>query len=345
MSKGAGKQTTTTQVDPVTQRMQQEVFDRAKQVAGTPYNPATQQNIAGVNGYTNQGRQGVQDAMGNYQNLGNQAFNLFGQGQGAADNFFGRLNGPSQAGLQPYQQAGAQGAAAAGGDPAAIARFMNPYQQQVIDQVGNQYDDLRTQAALGTNDAATRAGAFGGSRHAVMQGERMGQLDQGQAATTAGLLQSGYQNAMGQANQAAGMGMNANQLGLGMNQLGAQFGQLGLNALGQAGSGLGQAGGFAQNQQNAAQSMFGMGDYYRQAQQQYNDAQSNNAGARGQWDLRNLGALQGSLPGAPFGQTSSTPLTKNIGSSIIGGAGTGAAIGGPVGGLIGGGIGLLGGLF
>lgn len=345
MSKGAGQQTTTTQIDPVTQRMQQEVFNRAKGIANTPYNPATQQNVAPVSGYSNQGLQGVQQAMGQYGNLGNQAFNLFGQGQDAAQNFFGRMNGPNQAGLDPYKQAGAQGAAAAGGDPAAIARFMNPYQQQVIDQVGNQYNKMRIGAALDTNDAATRAGAFGGSRHAVMQGERLGQLDQGEAATTAGLLQSGYQNAMGQANQAAGMGLNAGQLGLGMNQLGATFGQLGLGALGQAGSGLGQAGQFAQNQQGAAGQMFGMGDYYRQAQQQYNDARSNNAGAANQWDLRNLGALQGSLPGAPFGQTQSTPLTKNVGSSILGGAGTGAAIGGPVGGLVGGGIGLLGGLF
>lgn len=82
------------------------------------------------------------------------------------------------------------------GDQAA--QFMNPYMSNVVGAVQGQYDQLRNQASMGANQQATQANAFGGSRHAVMQGARLGQLDQGQAGTIAGLLHGGYQNALGQ---------------------------------------------------------------------------------------------------------------------------------------------------
>jgi len=80
------------------------------------------------------------------------------------------------------------------GDQAA--QFMNPYQQQVIDANNQQFDQLRAGAATGANQEAMQAGAFGGSRHGVMAGIRMGQLDQTQMQQNANLLNSGYQNAM-----------------------------------------------------------------------------------------------------------------------------------------------------
>lgn len=80
------------------------------------------------------------------------------------------------------------------GDQAAA--FMNPYTQNVVGAVQGQYDQLRGQAATDANQQATQQGAFGGSRAALMQGARLGQLDQGQASTIAGLLQGGYQNAL-----------------------------------------------------------------------------------------------------------------------------------------------------
>lgn len=85
------------------------------------------------------------------------------------------------------------------GDQAAA--FFNPYQQNVIGAVQGQYDQLRAQAA---NDSRMGgAGAFGGSRQAVGMGARLGQLDQGQAGTIAGLLQGGYQDALGMGTQYA----------------------------------------------------------------------------------------------------------------------------------------------
>jgi hypothetical protein len=166
---GGGPQVTTQALDPATQRMQQDVYNAARNASSQPYQAYGGQMVAGADPRTMQ-------ALGQIGQLGGLA------------------------GL---------GGAALGGDPAALQRFMNPYQQNVIDQVGSQYDTLRAQANRESNDMATQAGAFGGSRHGIMQGARLGQLDQGQAATMAGLQQQGFMNAQNQAGIAANFGMGA----------------------------------------------------------------------------------------------------------------------------------------
>lgn len=80
------------------------------------------------------------------------------------------------------------------GDQAAA--FFNPYQQNVVNAVQGQYDKLRAQAVNQGNMGLP--GAFGGSRMALAQGARLGELDQGQAQTISGLLSNGYQNALQQ---------------------------------------------------------------------------------------------------------------------------------------------------
>lgn len=102
-----------------------------------------------------------------------------------------------------------RGLAALGGDPNAVAGLMNPYQQQVIGALGQSYDRARSEAALDANDAATRAGAFGGDRHALLVGERQGALDRAQQQDTANLLYQGYNNAIQQAGQGANLGLGA----------------------------------------------------------------------------------------------------------------------------------------
>lgn len=85
------------------------------------------------------------------------------------------------------------------GDQAA--QFFNPYQQNVIQGVQGEYDHLRDQAGMGVDQQATMSGAFGGSRHGVALGARMGELDRAEASQIGDLMNSGYQNALG-------MGMN-----------------------------------------------------------------------------------------------------------------------------------------
>lgn len=102
--------------------------------------------------------------------------------------------------------AGATGAAALGGDAAATQKLMNPYQQQVIDQNNAQYGKTLAQTSNHTNDMATKAGAFGGSRHGVAEGVALGNAAAAHDQQNAGLLYQGYGDTMNRASQAAGMG-------------------------------------------------------------------------------------------------------------------------------------------
>lgn len=260
MAKKGGQQTVTQKLDPQTEAMQRDVYNRARQASTQGYSPYQGQTVAGASPLATQAAQ-------QYQQLGGLA------------------------GL---------GGAAMAGDQQAFAQFMNPYQQNVVNAVGSQYDQLRDQAHLDANDAATRAGAFGGSRHGVMEGSRLGQLDQGQAQTTAGILQSGFNDAQQRALQAANFGMGA---------LGQQFG----------------AGDYFRNIQQ---------QYLTDQQNRFNDAQ--NWDVRNLGILQS--GLQGTPYGQSQSQpTSSNPLAGAAGGALTGfamGGPAGAIIGG-AGGLLG----------
>ena len=102
-------------------------------------------------------------------------------------------------------------------DPNAYQQFMSPYTSDVIDQVGK---DINRQTAIQQNQlsaGAQGAGAFGGSRMGVAQGEigRAG-LDQF-ADTSARLREAGFTTAQNLAGQRAGqlgqMAATGQQLG------------------------------------------------------------------------------------------------------------------------------------
>lgn len=145
---------------------------------------------AGTAAYNNDVHTAAKRAAGNYEVAGaadgtNQAAATYGQ----------------------YAGAGANGLAALGGDPAAAARFMDPYQRSVIEGTNAQF--AQDSAALDNNadSAATQAGAFGGSRAAVVKGAAQGQLALGHQQQVAGLLSSGFNGAMDRAGQVANLGL------------------------------------------------------------------------------------------------------------------------------------------
>jgi len=115
---------------------------------------------------------------------------------------------PSGVPVDPMQQAStAQQAALAGTAGAGtvagsnLNQYMNPYTQNVI---GGLQNEAARGMAIGSNQLgsqATRAGAFGGSRHGVAQGQMMGDIMRGVNQQTGQLLQSGYQNAQTMAQQ------------------------------------------------------------------------------------------------------------------------------------------------
>lgn len=76
------------------------------------------------------------------------------------------------------------------------AQFFNPYQSNVIDALSAEYDVARARAMTDANQAATAAGAFGGTRHGVMAGARLGELDRAELSQIGSLLHTGYENAL-----------------------------------------------------------------------------------------------------------------------------------------------------
>lgn len=114
--------------------------------------------------------------------------------------------------------AGRNGLAALGGDPAAMGKLMNPYQDQVVSALNDQYGRDQSAVTAHTNDVATKAGAFGGSRHGVAEGIAQGQLSNNHMGQVAGVLQDGYNNAQGVAGQLASMGLSGANGAAGMGE-------------------------------------------------------------------------------------------------------------------------------
>ena len=200
---------------------------------------------------------------------------LFGAARGAAQQPFIPYTGPMVAGFSPDQlrqfqatrglfetgmgydptkalQGLAQEARPMTGQAASllgqdISAYQSPYQQQVIDLA---MQDIQKQADIargGAQERAIRAGAFGGSRSALIESESQRPYAEQMARTSAGLRQSGFEQAQAAAERDVArqqqMQMFAPQFELQARQQqagllgGLQTGQLqGLGLLGQAGA-------------------------------------------------------------------------------------------------------------
>jgi hypothetical protein len=390
MGKAPKEQVVTNKLDPAMEKYRNEVFDRARGVANEGYTSYGGPTTAGMNTQQYMAMGGTAGMADRFKQLGSRAEGMqFGSnlpgsmqfGGGADPNrAFGQFNTDLNMNMDPYQQAGARGAAALGGDASATRAMMNPYMEEVIGRLGGTYDKLRSGASNATADAATKSGSFGGSRHGIVEGQRLGEIDRAQGDATASLLQGGFNDAMGRAQGAAGLGLGAgglasqHQLGagglrLGAEQAGADYGlgvsgqrlqgqgmdadyRLGAGAQRLQGQGMQldanqQAMAAAQGQLGAYGQQFGYGDYQRQLQQQQLDYARNQFNERRGWGERGLNIMSGQM-GGPYGNTQSEPLYNNKLGGALGGVLTGAETGSVipgVGTVAGGIIGGLGGLF
>ena len=77
--------------------------------------------------------------------------------------------------------------------------FENPYQDEVIGGVQKDFDRQRTMLGNRVNDLATKARAFGGSRHAVLEGEGLRDIGDNEGRTIGGLRYTGFNDAMDRA--------------------------------------------------------------------------------------------------------------------------------------------------
>lgn len=101
------------------------------------------------------------------------------------------------------QQAAQQAAGATGQfDPSSTQAFMNPYQQQVIDEYTKEMQRQFDISRQGRSAQAIGAGAFGGGREGVLEAEAMTGFQRQLGQGLAGLMSSGYQQAQQAAQQA-----------------------------------------------------------------------------------------------------------------------------------------------
>ena len=225
----------------------------------------------------------------------------FGQAQGAIQQGIGALSGAAQM----YA-------------PGQAQQFMNPYQQQVIDeslrQINRQGDISRQEMQA----QAARSGAFGGSREGVQRAEmERGLAGQRNAAIT-GALSQGYQSAAQQAQQAfeAQQGRQLQQAqglqsaGGVLGSLAGQQGQLGMQAAGQQAA-AGQMGLSASQQlsqqeaqrlaaeQTSAQYMGNIGQQFGQQALQQAQIGQGSAGLQGTLagQTANLAGMYGNIAG------------------------------------------------
>jgi hypothetical protein len=171
----------------------------------------------------------------------------------------------AQVNTQPAQQPNVFGAAAQGMGQAGmtagmetmyrpqtiastdLTKYTNPYETQVVNQSLQDLERARQMQANQLGAQASQAGAFGGSRQAIMESE-LGRNYLDQAARTAsGLRQAGFQNAQQLAGQDIGYGLQGSQ---NRQQAASTLGQL---------SNLGFGQGMALNEQSAQQGALAQG--------------------------------------------------------------------------------------
>ena len=320
---GMAPQFTQAQLQPSQQMLQQ----AATQTQGVrpQFAPAT--------GAIQQGLASGQQAIG----MAAQAPGMAGFGQGIGAGYDAARQSQlatQQPGFGTAQQAltggiGTLAGGAQGFQPGMTQDFMNPYQQQVIDEAIRQIDRQGNIARQGMAAQAVQAGAFGGTREGVQRAEMDRALAEQRNAAILGGLQSGFTQAQQTAQQAfeqqqqrqlaAGQGIGA--LGSQVGQLAGMQAGLGQQAAGQlAQAGQLQAGTTAQQaalQQQAAQFAAQQGQLGLQAGQALGgiEAQRAQLGLAGAGQLAGIGGQLGQqqLQQAQLGQAG-TQLMGSLGA-------------------------------
>ncbi len=188
-----------------------DMLGKGQAAANQPFQPFTGERFAGPSDIQQQAFKGIG---------GLQVPGQFGQAAGIAGNV-----ATTAGGLSYDPQKFNTGLGAVG----SVADYMNPYTSGVTDIAAR---EARRQADISRNAEQGRlaqAGAYGGSRQAIMEAERQRNLGtQIEDINTKG-LQSAYDRAVSQRQQEATLGLEAQKSGEASRQFGANYGLQGLD--------------------------------------------------------------------------------------------------------------------
>ena len=237
-------------------------------------------------------------------------------------------------GVMGYNPQQVQGKDFLSGD---INGYMSPYTQNVENEALRVLDEQRMRSINQTGDAAAAAGAFGGSRHGVMEGVVNAEAAKGAGALSAGLRDQAFKQGQSMMTTDMNRSLAADTANM---QSGLQGQQLNLQ-------GAGYLGDIATADQNAflqgTQASLAAGNQ-RQAQDQLGLASEQQLynEMRG-YPLEQLDIRMNALGMTPYGSSSSqtSPNTSNPAMGIMGGALAGSQLAGMLG--YGSGVGAMGG--
>jgi hypothetical protein len=244
-------------------------------------------------------------------------------------NLAGRSLGAGQYDAGTFGTSSFNAPAATPGGQSTAASYMSPYMQNVVDiqtrEAQRQADIAGTQRGA----QAAGAGAFGGSRQAIMDAEAARNLATQKGDIQAQGSQAAYQQAQAQFNAEQQRTQQAQQMAEQSKQYGAGLGMQGIQ---QAGSMAAQLGGLGQQQYSQQMGLLGAQNQAGAQQQQLEQARINQAmqnyATQQQYPLMQLGVMSNMLRGLPMqaSTTSSYAAQPSVASQFAGAAGTGMTL-------------------
>jgi hypothetical protein len=349
--------------------MQQQAFQGAANLQ-LPGQIGAGSQLAGASGLGSLGAAGQASMLGQQGaniGMGGLGYGALGAGYGGYGAQAGQnATGYGALGAGYGMQAGQAGQnfANQATNPNAVQAYMNPYLQSALQpqlqEIGRQYDITGTQQ-MGN---ATRAGAFGGSREALMAAENQRNKNMAMNQAIGQGYNTAFQNAQQQMQYGAGLGLQGQQAamqgaglgiqgqqaamqGAGLGMQGAGVGLQGINAAlagvgqglqgqqtalqgyGQAGQAAGTLGQLGTQQLAAQQGILGTQNQFGGQQQAQEQAKINQAiqnyATEQQFPMLQLGNISSLLRGLPMQSTTTQTYQAQPGlASQIGALGTGA---------------------
>lgn len=189
----------------------------------------------------------------------NQYFSGLQQGRDLSQRAYGSgqqaLRGaqPFQSMASQYMQSGAQAVNPGALGAEQINQYMSPYLSNVLQGTAALQNQMNQQAMSGQTGNAIRSGAFGGDRAGIAAANLAQQQQIANSKIFSDILNQGYGQALGTAQQQQQLGLSAEQSNRAALQQASQ------QALGIGQQGFGQGMAAAQQQQQLAQQLYGMG--------------------------------------------------------------------------------------
>ena len=315
---------------------------------GRPVGPAyaPTQQVAGMSPMQQQARALLQENLGAGQDYLRGGLGSVMRGGQLYEQAAQQAAGTSPADPYGFQQRAAT--AIEGGmeafNPSGIEAFFNPYEDQVVQQVQQDFDRARRMQEAQSAAQAVGSGAFGGSRAAIAEQEALRNLNQAELNALGQLRQQGFGAAMTAAQNAQeNQQRRALTGGSYLGNLGSTFGQLGqrdVELLGNLGRGIADLGGAQADlgvtatnlMRGDVSALSSLGGQDQMQQQGVLDAIRQTNVERQQFPFQQFGYLSDVLNRVPINEstmlTNTYPQQSGIGQAISYGiAGLGALAG------------------